>query len=83
MLFIENIKLALTAIRTNKMRAFLTMLGIIIGISSVIAITSIGASARGAVSKEFESYGAGYMYVMINWQMTGRRHLLRPAVQRG
>jgi len=40
MLVFENILLALTAIRSNKMRSFLTMLGIIIGISSVIAITS-------------------------------------------
>jgi len=71
MLLIENIKLALTAIRSNKMRSFLTMLGIIIGISSVIAITSIGDSAKGAVGKEFEAFGKGYMYLMINWQMTG------------
>jgi putative ABC transport system permease protein len=68
MLLIENIKLALAAIRVNKMRSFLTMLGIIIGISSVIAITSIGDSAKGAVSKEFEGYNA-YMYLMVNWQM--------------
>ena len=69
MLFLENISLALTAIKTNKMRSFLTMLGIIIGISSVIAISSIGASAKGAVTKEFESIGASYMYLMPNWQM--------------
>lgn len=69
MLLIENIKLALSAIRVNKMRSFLTMLGIIIGISSVIAITSIGDSAKGAVSKEFEGYSAN-MYVEVNWEMT-------------
>ena len=70
MLVYENILLALTAIRSNKMRSFLTMLGIIIGISSVIAITSIGASAKGVVGKEFEAYGVNNMYVYINWQMT-------------
>ena len=69
MLFIENIKLALTAIRSNKMRSFLTMLGIIIGISSVIAITSIGDSAKGAVIDEFEGYGAGYLYIYPNYSM--------------
>lgn len=68
MLFIENVKLALSAIRANKMRSFLTMLGIIIGISSVIAITSIGDSAKGAVSKEFEGYNS-YMALMVNWNM--------------
>jgi putative ABC transport system permease protein len=70
MLIFENIILALTAIKSNKMRSFLTMLGIIIGISSVIAITSIGDSAKGAVGKEFESYGMNNMYVYINWVMT-------------
>jgi len=70
MLLMENIKMALTAIRTNKMRSFLTMLGIIIGISSVIAITSIGASAKGVIGEEFESFGKNAMYVYINWSMT-------------
>ena len=68
MLFFENIKLAFTAIRANKMRSFLTMLGIIIGISSVISITSIGASAQAVINKEFESFGAAYMAIMVNWQ---------------
>jgi putative ABC transport system permease protein len=45
------------------------MLGIIIGISSVIAITSIGASAKGAVSDEFESFGKAYMYLMVDYNM--------------
>jgi len=70
MLVFENIILALTAIKSNKMRSFLTMLGIIIGISSVIAITSIGDSAKGAVGKEFEAYGMNNMYIYLNWQMT-------------
>lgn len=70
MLIFENVVLALTAIKSNKMRSFLTMLGIIIGISSVIAITSIGASAKGAVGKEFEAYGMNNMYLYINWQKT-------------
>ncbi len=70
MLLYENIKLALAAIKINKMRSFLTMLGIIIGISSVIAITSIGASAEGVVSKEFENIGSNAMYVYTNWQLS-------------
>lgn len=68
MLIFENIKLALSAIKSNKMRSFLTMLGIIIGISSVIAITSIGDSAKGMVGKEFAGYGMNNMYVYINWE---------------
>lgn len=68
MLLVESIRLALAAIRANKLRSFLTMLGIIIGISSVIAITSIGASAKGAVSDEFESYGKAYMYIRTDYE---------------
>ena len=68
MLFLENIKLALSAIRANKMRSFLTMLGIIIGISSVISITSIGSSAQAAINKEFETFSSGYMALMVNWR---------------
>lgn len=69
MLWIENIRLALGAIWANKLRSLLTMLGIIIGISSVISITSIGASAKGAVTEEFESFGKAYMYVMVDYNM--------------
>lgn len=68
MLFIENIKLALTSIRSNKMRSFLTMLGIIIGISSVIAITSIGDSAKATVSKEFENFGKNAVAIYPDWR---------------
>ncbi len=70
MLLWENIKLALSSIKMNKMRSFLTMLGIIIGISSVIAISSIGASAEAMVSKQFESFGKNNMFVYLNWELT-------------
>ncbi len=69
MLIIENIKLALNAIRINKMRSFLTMLGIIIGISSVIAITAIGSSMQGVLDKQFASVGKSAMVTYPNWNM--------------
>ena len=49
-MLIENMKMAFSAIRSNKMRSALTMLGIIIGIGSVIAIVSIGDTMRGLFS---------------------------------
>lgn len=69
MLAIENIKLALNAIRVNKMRSFLTMLGIIIGISSVIAITAIGSSMQGVLDKQFAAVGKSAMITYPNWSM--------------
>ncbi|MGO1580924.1 MAG: ABC transporter permease [Peptoniphilaceae bacterium] len=54
---IENIKIALSGLKLNKMRAFLTMLGIIIGTSSVIGIWTIGRALSNSVSEGFDSVG--------------------------
>ena len=48
----EFIKIALMNIRSNKGRSILTMLGIIIGISSVILLISIGNSVKGQINEE-------------------------------
>ena len=45
-MLLENMAMAFSAIRANKMRAILTMLGIVIGIGSVISIVSIGDTMR-------------------------------------
>ena len=61
MLVLENILLALGSLRANKMRALLTILGIIIGIASVIAIMSVGNSIRSSVTSSMESMGANHI----------------------
>ncbi len=53
----ENIKEAVTSIFSNKMRSILTMLGIIIGISAVITITTIGESIKNTLSSTLNSLG--------------------------
>lgn len=58
MLILENIKLAFGALRANKMRGFLTMLGIIIGIGSVIAIMTVSSSLTTSISVSFQEMGA-------------------------
>ncbi len=55
--FLENIALAFSGLRSNKMRAFLTMLGIIIGIGSVIAISTLGSIMENSVMDIFNSQG--------------------------
>ncbi|MCM1524922.1 MAG: ABC transporter permease [Ruminococcus sp.] len=57
MAFFENIALALAGLKANKMRAFLTMLGIIIGIGSVIAISTMGNIMEANVMDIFNSQG--------------------------
>ena len=62
----EYIKIALMNIRNNKGRSFLTMLGIIIGISSVIMIISIGEGVREEINSELDSIGSGQIYVYVD-----------------
>lgn len=63
MLIYENIRLALFSLKANKMRALLTMLGIIIGISSVIAIMTVGSSLTTSVTDSMSSLGANNITV--------------------
>ena len=65
LLFLENLLLAFTALLTNKMRSLLTMLGIIIGIGSVIAIVTVGNSLTNSITSEMEGMGANNVIVGI------------------
>ncbi len=62
---VENIMLALAALKANKMRAMLTMLGIIIGIASVIAIVTVGNSLTASITSSMEEMGANSIMVNI------------------
>lgn len=66
-MLIENMVMAFYAIRANKMRAFLTMLGIIIGIGSVISIVSIGDTMRGLFSDLYKDVGITQAYISIGY----------------
>ncbi len=59
----EYFKMALDNIRANKGRSILTMLGIIIGISSVIMIMSIGQGAKGEISDQLNAIVGGQIYL--------------------
>ena len=59
----EYIKIALMNIRSNKGRSFLTMLGIIIGISSVIMIISIGNGVKSGINDELNAMAGGQIYI--------------------
>ena len=66
MFFKENIKIAFSSIKTNKIRAFLTMLGIIIGIASVIIIISLGNGGRTLMLGQFNNIGASTIVISVN-----------------
>ena len=58
----QSFKLALKSLRTSKMRAFLTMLGIVIGVAAVIVIISLGNGLTGMVEQQVEKVGITQMY---------------------
>ena len=66
----EFVKMAVKNIRANKGRSILTMLGIIIGISSVIMIMAIGNGAKGTISDELNSIAGGQIYIYASQNYT-------------
>ncbi|MDQ7848690.1 MAG: ABC transporter permease [Armatimonadota bacterium] len=60
----ESIAVALEALRAHKLRSFLTMLGVIIGVAAVIALVSVGQTARSSVVGEFTSLGPDLLWVL-------------------
>ncbi|WP_246483821.1 ABC transporter permease [Heyndrickxia vini] len=65
MKFLPSIKLALKNIQTSKLRSFLTMLGIIIGVASVITLVSIGQSSTQSVTNEINNLGTNLLTVNV------------------
>jgi putative ABC transport system permease protein len=64
-------KVALKALRRNKMRTFLTMLGIIIGVGSVIAMLAIGQGSKKSIQDQMSSMGSNVVFVMPGSQARG------------
>jgi putative ABC transport system permease protein len=64
----ENLKMAFDSIMANKLRSFLTMLGIIIGISSVITIVSLGQGGQNTITGEFEKIGSSSVSIKVDAQ---------------
>ncbi len=64
MSFMDTIRIALRALLKNKMRAVLTIIGVVIGIAAVTTIVSIGQGASKLVSGEFEALGTNVVLVL-------------------
>ena len=63
--FGQSFRLALKSLITSKMRALLTMLGIIIGVGAVIVITSLGNGMQNMMNEQFEKLGANLVQVQL------------------
>jgi len=62
--FRESSRIALKALRRNKVRSALTMLGIIIGVYSVVILMSLGSGLQESINEQFEKLGTNTLYVM-------------------
>lgn len=69
MLFSEIVQVALSAIRANKLRSFLTALGIVIGVGAVITMVALGSGAQKAVQDEIESLGTNLLTIFAGQSM--------------
>jgi putative ABC transport system permease protein len=69
--YINLIKIAKNALLRNKFRAFLTMLGIIIGVASVIAMLGIGQGSKKSIQDQMSSMGSNLVFIMPGSQQRG------------
>ena len=70
-----NVRIALRAIRVNKLRSALTMLGVIIGVGAVIAMVAIGEGAKARVAKQMERLGSNRVSVYAGAVTRGGRRV--------
>lgn len=75
---IENIRIALVGLLTNRLRAALTALGIIIGVGAVIALVSLGRGVETFVAGEFQSLGSNVLFVFSNQPSSSTRTTIQP-----
>lgn len=75
---LESIKMAGTTLVANKLRSSLTMLGIIIGNASVIAMVGIGQGAQRLASEQFETLGPNLLFIVPGSQQTRNTTLSLP-----
>src|SRR5512143_3606186 len=59
----ESFRVAWTALRSNKLRSLLTMLGIIIGVGAVISLLAIGNGLSKFLDSQFDQFGGGVVYI--------------------
>jgi putative ABC transport system permease protein len=66
MTFLESLRTAASSLTTNKLRAALTMLGIIIGVASVVALLSIGEGVEATITDQIQSIGSNLLFIVAD-----------------
>jgi putative ABC transport system permease protein len=78
MFVLENLRVALTALAANKMRAVLTTLGIIIGVAAVIAVVSIVQGLQFMIAGQLQGVGTTYLRVLPDVRFAAPGQVVRP-----
>src|SRR6202035_3625368 len=60
----ESFRVALEALRVNRLRSALTMFGVIIGVSAVVVLVAIGTGAKNLVQNQIEGLGSNIIFVV-------------------
>jgi putative ABC transport system permease protein len=79
--FFNLIRIALQALQRNKLRAFLTMLGIIIGVAAVISMVAIGQGSKKSIQDQLASMGSNMITIRPNSNVTAGARLDATSVQ--
>src|SRR5262245_56479987 len=75
---LEAFRIALIGLITNRLRAVLTTLGIVIGVGAVIALVSLGRVVENYISAEFESLGSNVLFVFSSRPSSPTRTRIEP-----
>jgi putative ABC transport system permease protein len=75
---LEAVRIALTGLATNRLRAVLTTLGIIIGVGAVIGLVSLGRGVENYIAGEFQALGSNVLFVFPSAPLSGTRTTIQP-----
>jgi len=80
---LENIKVAFKSLTANKLRSFLTMLGIIIGVGAVVAVMAVGDGTEASINENLQSIGTNMITVSPGREQAGPEGMVRERFQNG
>jgi putative ABC transport system permease protein len=72
---LESLRIAMRALRVNKLRSVLTVLGIVVGVGAVVCMVSVGAGAQAEVSEKIRTLGANLLLVLPGAKNSGGARL--------
>jgi len=72
---LESLRIAMRALRVNKLRSVLTVLGIVVDVGAVVCMVSVGAGAQAEVSEKIRTLGANLLFVLPGAKNSGGARL--------